>query len=125
MKVVLDKNGYFTGDYAEVGDLKNSVEVSELPKRTGRYVYQSYKLVDDEWIFDKDRYKLLIEENKGSQIQSSVLELQEQLKASDYKIIKCFECHALGLKLPYDIKELHEERQQLRDSINILQGKEN
>ena len=43
----------------------------------------------------------------------------------DYKIIKCFECHALGLKLPYDIKELHEERQQLRDSINILQGKEN
>ena len=44
-----------------------------------------------------------------------------QLKASDYKVIKCAEDKARGVtkaNLPYDIDALHEERQGLRDRIN-------
>lgn len=47
-----------------------------------------------------------------------------QLKASDYKVIKCAEDKARGVtkaNLPYDIDALHEERQDLRDRINAAQ----
>lgn len=47
-----------------------------------------------------------------------------QLKASDYKIIKCAEDKARGVaksSLPYNIDTLHEERQDLRDQINAAE----
>ena len=48
--------------------------------------------------------------------------LKAQLSASDYKIIKCMECSLAGEELPYNIEELHAERQALRDSINELEA---
>ena len=47
MKVQLNEQGYFTGNYAIVGDIENSIEVESLPP----YEYdslkqQSCKLVD-------------------------------------------------------------------------------
>lgn len=52
-----------------------------------------------------------------------IAELKAQLDSTDYKIIKCSECSLVGLELPYDIIELHTERQALRDEINELEGK--
>lgn len=49
-----------------------------------------------------------------------------QLKASDYKVIKCAEDKARGVAkadLPYDIDALHEERQGLRDRLNVAKDK--
>lgn len=40
----------------------------------------------------------------------------------DYKIIKCMEYQALGIEMPYDINELNEKRQAVRDQINALEG---
>lgn len=40
----------------------------------------------------------------------------------DYKIIKCMEYQALGMEMPYDINELNEKRQAVRDQINALEG---
>ena len=51
-------------------------------------------------------------------IHSEINELKAQLDASDYKVIKCFECSMVGEKMPYDVQELHEERQAIRDMIN-------
>ena len=53
-----------------------------------------------------------------------VKELQSELNESDYKIIKCNEYKLSGLELPYDIEELHTQRQALRDEINKLQESE-
>lgn len=39
----------------------------------------------------------------------------------DYKIIKCMEYQALGMEMPYDINELNEKRQAVRDQINTLE----
>lgn len=39
----------------------------------------------------------------------------------DYKIIKCMEYQALGMDMPYDINELNQERQAVRDQINTLE----
>lgn len=51
---------------------------------------------------------------------------QSQITESDYKIIKCAEAVAMwaknqGIELPYDVDELHKERQEIRDSINKLE----
>jgi hypothetical protein len=43
------------------------------------------------------------------------------IKVGDYKIIKCSEYQLAGKELPYDITELHAERQALRDEINKLE----
>lgn len=53
--------------------------------------------------------------------QIRIAELKERLNGTDYKIIKCSECSLAGLELPYDITELHAQRQALRDEINELE----
>lgn len=47
--------------------------------------------------------------------------LKAQLAETDYKIIKCYEYQLAGLELPYNIVDLHSERQALRDKINELE----
>lgn len=49
--------------------------------------------------------------------------LKQQLKATDYQIIKCSECQLVGQPMPYDVAVLHAERQALRDQINVLEMK--
>ena len=48
--------------------------------------------------------------------------LKSKLQESDYKVIKCAEAMAVGAELPYNITELHKERQALRDKINELES---
>ncbi len=50
-----------------------------------------------------------------------IVALKKQLAASDYKVIKCSECQLLGMEMPYNVAELHAERQALRDEINLLE----
>ena len=50
-----------------------------------------------------------------------IAELKKRLSATDYKIIKCSECQLVGKEMPYDVAELHEERQAIRDQINVLE----
>lgn len=53
-----------------------------------------------------------------------IAELKKQLNATDYKIIKCSECQLVGKEMPYDVAELHAERQAIRDEINQLEQEE-
>lgn len=53
-----------------------------------------------------------------------IQELKAKLSATDYKVIKCAECQLLGEELPYDVVELHAERQAIRDQINRLEQEE-
>lgn len=45
--------------------------------------------------------------------------LEKQLSDGDYKIIKSYEC-SLNIEIPYDMEQLHSERQNIRDRINSL-----
>ena len=47
--------------------------------------------------------------------------IKSELQESDYKVIKCAEAMAIGVELPYDVANLHNERQALRDKINELE----
>lgn len=57
---------------------------------------------------------------------SQIAILQSQLSSTvspigDWKIIKCYEAKLLNQPLPYDIEELMQQRQEVRDKINELQ----
>ena len=53
---------------------------------------------------------------------TEIAELKSQLASTDYKIIKCSEAQLVGDELPYNVAELHTERQALRDRINQLEA---
>ena len=48
--------------------------------------------------------------------------LKSELQDSDYKVIKCAEAICLNAEMPYNMTELHNERQALRDKINELES---
>ena len=52
---------------------------------------------------------------------SEIERLKSELQESDYKVIKCAEAICLNGELPYNMTELHNERQALRDKINELE----
>ena len=53
--------------------------------------------------------------------EDKIRELKTLLASTDYQIIKCSECQLLGQDMPYDVAELHEKRQAIRDAINALE----
>lgn len=58
------------------------------------------------------------ERERIANIENEISDLKAKLDASDYKVIKCFECSMVGEEMQYDIEELHAERQAIRDMIN-------
>ena len=69
------------------------------------------QIVDNEQVVDNNGLLL-------SEIERMKSELQE----SDYKVIKCAEAICLNAELPYNMAELHNKRQALRDKINELES---
>ena len=63
------------------------------------------------------------EEINIDNIKFKIEELKTELAMSDYKIIKASEYQLLGLELPYDLNELHRERQSIRDMINDMESR--
>lgn len=61
------------------------------------------------------------EPTEREQMQERIVRLKQALADSDYKVIKCAEAQMAGVELPYNIAELHAERQELRDMINELE----
>ena len=55
-------------------------------------------------------------------ILSEIERLKSELQESDYKVIKCAEAMTVGAEMPYNVTELHNERQALRDKINELES---
>ena len=58
------------------------------------------------------------ERERVEAIYNEIDELKAQLESSDYMIIKCYEYSMVGLEMPYDVEQLHEQRQAIRDVIN-------
>lgn len=62
------------------------------------------------------------EEVAEQQRQARIDELRTLLAESDYKVIKNNEFQMLGLPLPYDPQEVHDEKQAWRDELNRLEN---
>ena len=63
--------------------------------------------------------KLTDEERE--QLEQEIISLEWALRAADYEIIKAYEYEKCGMKAPYDINDIHKERQTQRDRINEIQ----
>ena len=63
-----------------------------------------------------------MERDRQSELILDIESLKSELQESDYKVIKCAEAICLNVELPYDMTELHNERQSLRDKINELES---
>lgn len=59
--------------------------------------------------------------NEREILEQEVRNLQCDLTATDYKVIKCYEAQLVGEPLPYDKDVIHADRQDIRDRINELQ----
>lgn len=55
--------------------------------------------------------------------RDEVERLKAQLAESDYRVIKCSEAMLAGLPMPYDVEQLHAERQAIRDQINAFDNR--
>lgn len=54
-------------------------------------------------------------------LEQEIRNLECDLRASDYEVIKAYEYEKCGIKAPYDMTEIHKERQTKRDRINEIQ----
>lgn len=65
------------------------------------------------------------EPSEEAQAQWRIAALTEQLRESDYKVIKVAEATAVGAECPYteaELTALHKEREAAREEINNLQA---
>ena len=58
------------------------------------------------------------EQDAKQEAENAAMDARELLKDTDYKIIKCIEAFLCGEDLPYNIQELHVERNDYRRIIN-------
>lgn len=56
-----------------------------------------------------------------TKIQDEIDAIKAELSETDYQVIKCYEASLFGEELPYDIKALHEDRNEKRAQINALE----
>jgi hypothetical protein len=59
--------------------------------------------------------------NERAERMRKVNSLKKELSSTDYKIIKCYEYSLIGMELPYDVKNLHFERESIREQIRELE----
>lgn len=56
------------------------------------------------------------------ELEQAICNLECDLRESDYEVIKAYEYSVCGIKAPYDMTEIHKERQAKRDRINEIQA---
>lgn len=59
-------------------------------------------------------------DNSPDRIAAEIDRLKAELAATDYQVIKSYEYTLAGVEPPYDIAELHFQRQTIRDKITRL-----
>lgn len=112
---VINKKGETITDY----------DLSKGRLITKKIVRKDAKPIDNKTKFawNKDDFEevQMYVPNRIKTTAEKIAELKAQLAATDYKVIKCSECQLLGQEMPYDVAELHTERQAIRDQINELE----
>ena len=63
-----------------------------------------------------------MERDRQRELILDIESLKSELQESDYKVIKCAEAMCINAEMPYNMTELHNERQALRDKINKLES---
>lgn len=89
------------------------IQLSEFQSQERRYRDEGFQIVGYYEIIDNNPERIVAEINR----------LKSELTATDYQIIKSYEYALTGQPLPYDLTDLHSERQLLRERIRELEQK--
>lgn len=81
----------------------------------------AYKYIDGALVLDEDKLAEMLADEKKAENDVEISRLKAEIASTDYQIIKCSECQLMGQPMPYDVAELHERRQGIRDAINALE----
>lgn len=125
---------------AKYGYIENGVlRAREVEQGQVQNLSSEWKPVDDidesKTISDDDNYTIrLVPYDNGNRIsfnyekvvnttkiQGEIDAIKAELSETDYQVIKCYEASLVGEELPYDIKALHEDRNEKRAQINALE----
>lgn len=93
-------------DDEKIRQAKDGYIVNAIPYDAGERISYHYEVVPD-----RQAMRRKIEELKAS------------LTDTDYQVIKCYEASLIGAPMPYDMTELHNSRQEIRDQINNIDQK--
>jgi len=118
--VVLE-NGYFTGMACKIGKFENGVDVENLPNEKDAVKQRAYKLINNTWVFDANKYEELknIYENEVaiSNAKERILELKSLLFNTDYQVLKWKE----GELTDEDFEPMRLQRKAWREEIRELE----
>lgn len=125
---------------AKYGYIENGfLRAREVEQGQVQNLSSDWKPVDDidesKTISDDDNYTIrLVPYDNGNRIsfnyekvvnttkiQGEINAIKAELSETDYQVIKCYEASLVGEELPYDIKALHEDRNEKRAQINALE----
>lgn len=125
---------------AKYGYIENGfLKAREVEQGQVQNLSSEWKPVDDidesKTISDDDNYTIrLVPYDNGNRIsfnyekvvnttkiQGEIDAIKAELSETDYQVIKCYEASLVGEELPYDIKALHEDRNEKRAQINALE----
>ena len=101
-----------SSDWKPVDDIDESKTISDDENYTIRLVpYDNGNCISF-------NYEKVVNTTK---IQGEIDAIKAELSETDYQVIKCYEASLVGEELPYDIKALHEDRNEKRAQINALE----
>jgi hypothetical protein len=125
---------------AKYGYIENGfLRAREVEQGQVQNLSSEWKPVDDidesKTISDDDNYTIrLVPYDNGNRISfnyekvvnttkilGEIDAIKAELSETDYQVIKCYEASLVGEELPYDIKALHEDRNEKRAQINALE----
>ena len=119
--VILDEEGYVK-EYSSKYRTPGSILVKEMPNKSDPEELRCYQYINGKFVLNVEKWaRIKAERVKAALIEEArkaIAALKEQLAASDYQIIKCFEYSLLKKEMPYDMQALHDARQAFRDQIN-------
>ena len=120
----LDNNQYFTGRWASIGTLENSVQVSRLPDVCASELEKtSYHYENGEWFFDEERYQSLLQKQQAESLQTVKDQMTAQTKEELQKFLKehtiTSSCHK-GIEKQYSVTP--EKQQYLHSMIALSQN---
>lgn len=121
--IILDENNYVKS-YSSKFRTPKSIVVDSIPTEDPEKL-SCYQYIKKKYVFDADKWAAIEAERaetaRIAEITSEINALKEKIQSTDYQIIKCYEYALNNLELPYNVEELHAERQALRDEINVLE----
>ncbi len=117
MLAQVDSNGYFTGRWSSIGDIENSVEVSNLPDTLASETEKiCYRYEDGSWVFDEERYQTLLNEQYMSALEEAKAERIAETKRG---LARYLETHTITSSCHGEEKEysITSEKQQYLASM--------